>query len=92
MTPTRQFLTRENDILKQLVANGFFWINYSSTDCDGCSSERAIKYETLKQLYDDEISQAESADGPFRYMLARQYPDGTFDLVKSYNGGSHGIN
>ena len=81
------FIKRENNILKQLVKNGFFWMNYSSTDCDGCSSESAIKYTSLDEFYASEENTAEWSDGSFSYILAEQYKDGSFDLVESFKGG-----
>ena len=35
MEKTLRDYKKENEMLKQLLRNGFFWINYNSTDCDG---------------------------------------------------------
>ena len=77
----------ENEILKQLVKNGFFWINYSSTDCDGCTSERAIKFTDLDEYYKYREEAYEGAEGSMYFNLARQYPDGSFSLNEETSGG-----
>lgn len=43
-------LAEENLILKQLLKNGFFYVNYGSTDCDGCSSENHRKFTSLDEF------------------------------------------
>lgn len=85
---TQYFLERENQILKQLLKHGFFWMNYYSTDCDGCSSQSSTKFLSLEEFYEAEESCAEWADGPFSYHLANENEDGTFDLLESWSGGS----
>ena len=70
-----QELNRENQILKRLLKDGFFWMNYSSRDCDGCSSYSAKKYTSLQEFYDAEESCAEWADGPFSFDLAPERVD-----------------
>jgi hypothetical protein len=80
-------LEKENRILKRLLKEGFFWMNFSSTDCDGCSSEKAIKFTSLEGFYKEEEACAEYADGPFSFTLATQYPDGTYDLYETFSGG-----
>tara|TARA_R110001606_G_scaffold187289_1_gene334871 strand:+ start:267 stop:533 length:267 start_codon:yes stop_codon:yes gene_type:complete len=82
------YIRRENEILKCLLKNGFFWMNYSSRDCDGCYEERAIKFTDLEEFYKKEEDDAEWADGPFSYSVAIQYPDESFDLVDDHIGGS----
>ena len=49
--------------------------------------ETAIKFTSLEEFYKAEESEAESADGPFIFTLARQYPDGSHDLNEDYTGG-----
>jgi len=83
-------LERENAILKRLLKDGYFWMNYSSTDCDGCYAQRAYKMTSLDELYDAEESTAGYADGPFRYDLAPELEDGTYDLNEDFCGGSWG--
>ena len=83
-------IVKENRILKQLLLDGFFWINYSSRDCDGCVAERAIKFDSLEEFYKAEEAAAEAAEGPVSFTLATRYPDGTFDLVEDYVGGQWG--
>jgi hypothetical protein len=81
-------LTRENKILKRLLKDGFFWMNYSSTDCDGCSRYSAKKYTSLQEFYDAEEKCAEWADGPFNFVLAPMNEDGTYQLNEEWAGGS----
>jgi hypothetical protein len=80
-------LKRENDILKLLLLDGFFWVNYYSQDCDGCVTTRAIKYKDLQTFYDEELTASMDAEGPMHFTLAPRYPDGTYDLSENYNGG-----
>ena len=79
---------RENEILKRLLKDGFFWMNYSSTDCDGCSKYDAYKYTSLQEFYDAEESCAEWADGPFSFDLAPEREDGSYELNETWSGGS----
>ena len=81
-------LQKENAILKRLLKDGFFWMNYSSRDCDGCSSYSAKKYTSLEEFYEYEQSCAESADGPFSFDLAHEREDGSYDLNEDWSGGS----
>ena len=83
-----QELKRENEMLKRLLKDGFFWMNYSSTDCDGCSSYSATKYTSLQEFHDAEESCAEWADGPFSFDLAPEREDGTYELNETWSGGS----
>lgn len=89
-TPSRFFLDREAEIKKRLQEDGFFWVNYSSADCDGCSTEEAIKMTSLEELYEAKERKAEWADGPFSFSLAEKNEAGEWDLSASYNGGSWG--
>ena len=84
---SEQFTKRENSILKQLLIDGFFYMNYTSRDCDGCYSENSQKFTSLEQFYIEENNCAEWADGAFSFTLAHRYVDGSFDLVESFNGG-----
>jgi len=81
------FIKRENSILKQLILDGFFYMNYSSRDCDGCYSENSQKFTSLEQFYTEEENLAEWADGPFTFSLAHRQLDGSFDLIEPFNGG-----
>lgn len=88
ISPTTFYcLERENRILKRLLKDGFFWMNFDSRDCDGCYKEKAIKFTSLEELYKEEESCSEWADGTFSFTLARQYPDGSHDLNDDYSGG-----
>ena len=78
---------KENEMLKRLLKDGFFWMNFSSRDCDGCCRETSIKFTSLEEFYKEEYACHESADGPFSFTLARQYPDGTHDLNEDFTGG-----
>ncbi len=82
------YIKRENEILKSLLKNGFFWMNFSSTDCDGCCSYSSKKYTSLQEFYDAEESCAEWADGPFSFDLALEREDGTYELNEDWCGGS----
>jgi len=77
----------ENEILKQLLKNGFFWINYNSTDCDGCTRTDAIKFKSIEEYHETINNMMEWQEGSFHYELAGQYPDGSFSLNKDYCGG-----
>jgi hypothetical protein len=81
-------LKEENEMLKRLLKDGVFWMNYSSTDCDGCSSYSAKKYTSLQEFYDAEESCAEWADGSFSFDLAPERADGTYQLNEAWSGGS----
>ena len=77
----------ENEILKQLLKNGFFYVNYTSTDCDGCTSVNFWKFESLKE-YDETLNNTmEWIEGAFNYELATQNPDGSFNLNNESCGG-----
>lgn len=82
------FLQRENEILKRLVKDGFFWMNYSSRDCDGCCSSNSYKFTSLQEFYDTEDRQAESTDGQFSYCLAPIGENGGYELNEEWSGGS----
>jgi hypothetical protein len=88
MKKSEYFLMRENEILKRLLADGYFWVNYSSTDCDGCSTGESIKMTSLEELYTAEENKAEWADGPFSFWLAEKNEHGEWELLDYYNGGS----
>ena len=77
----------ENEILKQLLKNGFFYVNYSSTDCDGCTSVNFWKFESLEEYEETLNNTMEWIEGAFSYSLAPQYPDGSHDLNNESCGG-----
>lgn len=77
-------LERENAILKRLLKDGYFWMNYSAKDCDGGYARRAYKMTSLEELYDAEERSAYSADGPFSYVLAPEREDGTYELNEDW--------
>ena len=70
MMSTRFFMERENRILKILLRDGFFWMDYESRDCDGLYSYKKIKFTSLEEFYDEEDRESEWADGPFSFDLA----------------------
>lgn len=43
-------LEEENKGLKQLLTNGIIYINYWSTDCDGCSSANNTSFQDIESL------------------------------------------
>lgn len=87
---TEFYVRRENSILKELLRVGFFWMNYSSTDCDGCYSESSRKYTSLEEFNKAEETSAKWADGPFSYVLALPDENGQYHLNESSSGGSWG--
>lgn len=90
MNKAEWFIRRENEILKELLKQGFFYMNYQSTDCDGCSSQSHSKYESLEEFYLAEADSAEWSDGSFSYTLATRREDGKYDLNEYSSGGSWG--
>tara|TARA_R110000803_G_scaffold156454_1_gene221021 strand:- start:92 stop:346 length:255 start_codon:yes stop_codon:yes gene_type:complete len=81
-------LKRENEILKRLLKDGFFWMNYHSRDCDGCCSYSAKKYTSLQEFYDAEGIEHVMAEGTFGFDLAPMRQDGTYELNEEWSGGS----
>lgn len=43
-------LEAENEGLKQLLKNGIIYINYWSTDCDGCSAANNTSFQDMESL------------------------------------------
>lgn len=80
-------LLRENEILKRLLKDGYVLLNLDSTDCDGCSTSKVVKFESLEQLYETEERDAEWCEGSFSYSIPTMYPDGSLDLNEEYCGG-----
>ena len=81
-------LKSENEILKRLLKDGYILINYDSRDCDGCSTSKVLKFESLDEIYKAIDNEAECTDGTFSYTIPTIYPDGSLILNKEYNGGS----
>tara|TARA_B100000767_G_C19499242_1_gene423558 strand:+ start:243 stop:521 length:279 start_codon:yes stop_codon:yes gene_type:complete len=81
-------LKTENEILKRLLKDGTILINYDSTDCDGCSTSKVLKFNSLEEIYKSIENESEYADGSFSYSIPVMYPDGSLSLNKEYNGGS----
>lgn len=82
------WIRRENKILKRILKDGFFWMNFSARDCDGCCKYSAYKYTSLKEFYDAEESCADGAEGSFSFDLALEREDGTYELNEDWCGGS----
>jgi hypothetical protein len=80
-------LKRENEILKRLLKDGYFYMNYDSIDCDGCSVSSVRRFESLEELYEAEEREAEWTDGSFCYSIPTRYPDGSLELNEEYRGG-----
>ena len=53
-------LKSENLILKRLIKDSYILINYDSTDCDGCSTSKVLKFESLEQIYESMNACSES--------------------------------
>jgi len=80
-------LKRENEILKRLLKDGHILMNFDSRDCDGCSTSKVVKFNSLEELYKEEENCAEWADGPFNFSIPRINEDGSLDLNDEYCGG-----
>ena len=81
-------LKAENEVLKRLLKDGFVLVNYDSTDCDGCSTSKVIKFHNLKSIYEAIDNESEWTDGPFCYSVPIEIEDGFYQLNTYYNGGS----
>jgi hypothetical protein len=78
----------ENEILKQLLKNGFFYVNYSSTDCDGCTAVNFWKFKSIEEYHETLNNTMEWVEGSFYYNIVELYPDGTpINLNKESSGG-----
>jgi hypothetical protein len=83
-------LKRENEILKRLLKDGYVLMNFDSSDCDGCSTSKVVKFNSLEELYKEEENCSEWADGPFSFSIPRINKDGSLDLNEEYCGGQWG--
>ena len=69
--------------------NQSVWANFSSTDCDGCSSQSSIKIESVQHLIDLEKGFErflEWADGSMNMWLVFRQDE----VLEYYCGGSWG--
>lgn len=80
-------LKTENEILKRLLKDSHILINYDSTDCDGCSTSKVLKFTKLEDIYKSIEDSAEWADGSFSYSIPFLRESGELDLNEEYNGG-----
>ena len=80
-------LKAENILLKRLLKDGYFYINYDSTDCDGCSTSKVLKFLSLDEMYKEMDIAFEWADGSMSFCVPLEYKDGTLQLNEHYNGG-----
>jgi len=87
MKITQNNLKSENEILKRILKDGYILINYDSTDCDGCSTSKVLKFTNLKDIYKSIDNELEYCDGPFSYSVPLRFPDGSLNLNEEYNGG-----
>ena len=87
MKITQNNLKSENEILKRILKDGHVLINYDSTDCDGCSTSKVLKFYNLESIYNSIDNEYECCDGPFSYSVPLMFPDGSLDLNGEYNGG-----
>ena len=83
-------LKSKNEILKRLIKDSYILINYDSRDCDGCSTSKVLKFESLDDIYKSMDDCAEACDGSFSYNIPTMYPDGSLELNEEYNGGQWG--
>ena len=87
MKISRNNLKSENEILKRILNNGYVLINYDSTDCDGCSTSKVLKFTNLNDIYKAIDNEQEYCEGSFTYSVPLMFPDGSLDLNDNYNGG-----
>jgi hypothetical protein len=87
MRQSEQHIRKENEILKRLLKDGYFLMNFDSRDCDGCYKSSVVKFESLEELYEEEESCAEWADGSFSFSLPIRLQDGSLDLNEEFIGG-----
>jgi len=80
-------LKSENEILKRLLKDGYILINFGSIDCDGCSTSRVLRFESLESIYSDIEECSQYADGSFSYSIPLRFEDGSLDLNEEYSGG-----
>ena len=90
MRQSEQDIRKENEILKRLLKDGYFLMNFDSRDCDGCGKSTVVRFESLEELYKEEKACSESADGWFSFTIPIMYPDGTLDLNEEFIGGQWG--
>ena len=82
------FKTR-NEAVKRIKKNLPVWVNYSSTDCDGCSSQSSDTINSVQEIIDAEKAfekSAEWADGPMRMWFVFDESD----ALEYYRGGQWG--
>ena len=78
-----------NEAVKRLKLGLPVWVNFSSTDCDGCSSQSSGRIESVQDIIDTEKSFDDSltwADGPMRMWFVFDKDD----ALEYYSGGSWG--
>ena len=80
-------LKSENEILKRLLKDSYILINYDSTDCDGCSTSKVLRFESLNEIYESIENEAEWSEGSFSYSIPLMRGDGSLDLNEEYTGG-----
>tara|TARA_R110002167_G_scaffold290181_1_gene495215 strand:+ start:2024 stop:2305 length:282 start_codon:yes stop_codon:yes gene_type:complete len=85
-------LKSENEILKRLLKDSYILINYDSTDCDGCSTSKVLKFDSLESIYKSIEDCAEACDGAFSYSIPLRYEDGSLSLNEEFNGGQWSVN
>ena len=83
----RNNLKSENEILKRLLKDSYVLVNYDSTDCDGCSTSKVLKFDDLESIYNAIDSESEWCEGTFIYSIPLMYQDGSLSLNEEYNGG-----
>jgi hypothetical protein len=79
---------QRNEAVKKLLKIGKVFINFWSTDCDGCSSQGSKQINSVQELIDFEIGFQESlewADGPMGWYFCEEQ-----DRMEQECGGSWG--
>jgi hypothetical protein len=78
-----------NQAVKNLKLGKPVWVNYSSTDCDGCSSQFSQQIQSVQEIIDAEESFERAsfwADGP----MSMWFVFDKYDALESYSGGQWG--
>jgi hypothetical protein len=66
-------LKTENEISKSLLKDGVFYINYWSTDCDGCSSGSHKSFKDLESFIQWVDGSNEDCEGSWGWELTDKF-------------------
>lgn len=79
-------LELENKCLKSLLKYGKIYAKYSSTDCDGVSSQKNCSFDSIEEFEKTIEKEAEWADGPFSFYVV----DDKSELFDDHECGTFG--